>query len=129
MPSTLPAPNALSALTASYRIGTINQKQQKALLIVAKIWQLKNDAGQTDYTANHRQLAIDAEAACKGMQRADLEAAQVGQAWAIAKAIAGAPQTLNQQLATLGNMVNRSDDELDRINLLLEYLLQQATGD
>lgn len=129
MASTLPTSTALAALTAQYRIGVIDHKTQKALLIVAKIWALKNDAGQTDYTANHRQLAQDAETACLGIQRADLMAAQVGQAWAIAKAVAGAPQTLNAQILSLGQMVNRSEDELDRIDLLLEYLMTQSTGD
>lgn len=129
MASTLPAPNALAQLTRLYGTDTINQKVQRCLLLQAKLWELKNDASQTDYTTNHRQLRIDAKAATIGMTSDQLYAAQIGEAWAIATAIAGAPNTLNAQILSLGQLVNQPDEDLDRMDLLIEYLLQQATGD
>lgn len=129
MPSVLPAPNALAALAAKYRLGPINQKQQRCLRLQAKLWELKNDAGQTDYTSAHVQLAQDAATATMGLMQADLPAVAAGNAWQIAAAISGAPNTLNAQILSLGRQVNRPDDLLERMELLVEYLLQQATGD
>ena len=129
MPSTLPAPNALAALAAKYRIGPINQKQQRCLRLQAKLWELKNDAGQTDYTLNHTQLAQDAATATLGIDPADFDAVITGNCWQIAAAISGAPNTLNSQILSLGRLVNRDDHLLERMELLVEYLLQQATGD
>lgn len=129
MASTLPAPNALAALAAKYRIGPINKKQQRCLKLQAKLWELKNDAGATDYTANHNQLAIDAQQATIGIQPADFEAVITGNTWLIAAAISGAPNTLNSQILSLGRLVDRDDHLLERMEVLVEYLLQQATGD
>lgn len=131
MASTLPAPNELSALTALYGTDTINQKQQRALFLLAKMYELKNDAGQTDYTVigGHRQLAQDAQTATIGMTPDQVHAAQIGMAWSVAKLVAGAPGTLAAQLLELRSIVNMTDDQLDRMDLLLEYLMQKATGD
>lgn len=129
MASVLPAPNALAALAAKYRIGPIDQKQQRCLRLQAKLWELKNDAGQTDYTAAHTQLAQDAATVTLGIDPSDFDAVITGNAWQIAAAVAGAPNTLNAQILSLGRLVVRDDHLLERMELLVEYLMQQATGD
>jgi hypothetical protein len=131
MPSALPGPSVLAGLTRFYGLDTINQKQQRALFLLAKIYELKDDANQTDYTVagGFRQLSQDAQTATIGMTPDQVHAAQVGEAWAVAAAVAGAPATLAAQLAQLGLLVEMTDDQLDRMDLLIEYLLQQATGD
>lgn len=130
MPSTLPSKDTLATLGGPYRIPVpLNQRQQLALWLLAEIWQLKDDAGQTDYTTNHVQLYQDAVTATNGMTLDQVQAALVGEAWNVAKGIAGAPQTLNDQLSALKLLMNRPDEDLQRMFMFIRYLKMQATGD
>lgn len=132
MASTLPTKDTLATLATQYRVPVpINQRQQKCLLLLAEIWELKNNANQTDYTVpgGLLQLYQDAVTATNGMTLDQVQAALVGEAWAVAGAIAGAPTTLNAQLSALGLMINRPDDALDRMYILIRYLKMQSSGD
>lgn len=125
----LPSSDTLAALGHNCLEGQpVNQHQQRALMVLAKAWQLKNQANQADYTADFNTLASDATKATAGMKSDQVSAALLGINLDVMKGVAGSPQTLTDQLAAIRVTLNRPLDDLDRMDLLLEYLLQKSAG-
>jgi hypothetical protein len=101
---------------------------QRCLFLLAKIWQLKGQANQTDYTANFNQLVQDATVAAGWIDDPDLVAVRLGLEWNTARNTAGAPATLSAQISAVTTLINVTDPVLARMEFLVEYLLQKAAG-
>jgi len=120
-------PTCLKAnfLTTCYKSpGAITPKQQKALMVYAKVLQLQAIGG-TDYrsTMVTTLLSASASALC-GFEKSDRDAARIHIAFVNAAA-AGAtvPATINAKQAVLNCLVEVTDKELDEADLFLTCAL------
>lgn len=105
---------------ASYRLGVLNPKQQKALLLYAKALELAAIDG-TDYTSVMDSTLLSAAASLEiGLSPDDRTAARIALAFTNATAGgASVPATLQAKLEAVANLVNADDDLLDRADVLL----------
>lgn len=106
-----------------YRQGVITPKQQKALLILAKIYELAAIGG-TDFTADFPLLHVTASQLEVGTTPDERTAARISMAFANAvnagaSTITSTYSTLNLKLAACKKLVCDDDEALDAIDLYL----------
>jgi len=108
-----------SLATTCYQLTSITEKQQKALIVYAKMLQLAIIGG-TDYVGRLNLLLSDSAALCCGMTEKDRDAARVHLQFAKA-AVAGAsvPDTISAKQAQINCLVESDEKQLDEADLLL----------
>lgn len=108
---------------AVYRLGVLNPKQQKALMILAKVYELAAIGG-TDFTADFNLLHVTAAQLEVGITPDERTAARISMAFANAvnagaTAITTTYSDINSKLLALKKLVCDDDDALDAIDLYL----------
>lgn len=125
-----PVCNISSILTECYRSpGAINPKQQKALLILAKVLQLKAIGG-TDYTGKLTTLLLtDANTFACGAGEEDLRAGRIKIEFDKAIALGAAvPATIQLKQALINCLVEADYKQLDEADTLLNCKLGVPKG-